>query len=115
VANVIAARQGSRSRFGRSEYKTFRRVFNDVQVFPIQSALDPGESKTDYENLMMVAKNGGELPGRAAWVRRVRATRRPEIRELVKIVERGPLAAWPTQDVEVLTDANPPKEDLFGE
>jgi hypothetical protein len=64
---------------------------------------------------MMVARNGGELPARAAWVRRVRALRRPEIRELEKVARRGPIVNWPTQDVEVLTDANPPKEDLFGQ
>ena len=115
VANVITAREGSRSGFGRSEYKTMRSVFGGVTVFPIQSALNPNESPTDHENMIYVAKNGGELPTRSAWRQRVRALRRPEIRELARIVERGPLPPWPVGDVQVLTDANPPQEDLFGD
>ncbi len=115
VANVIAAREGDRSRFGRSEYKTFRSIFTDAGVFPIQSALSTDESPTDYENLTMVALKSGKLPAKAEWARRVQKLRRAEIRELTKIAAHGPLSDWPTSDVSVLTDANPPKQELFGE
>ncbi|MBW3624014.1 MAG: fused MFS/spermidine synthase [Armatimonadetes bacterium] len=115
VANVIAAQKGPRSRFGRSEYKTLQNVFSDVQVFPIQSVLTDYQTETDHENLIMIARNGGRLPDRREWVRRVRTLRRPEIRELTRIAAHGPIPAWPVGDVSVLTDANPPKEDLFGD
>lgn len=114
VANVIAAQRGPRSRFGRSEYKTLLNVFSDVKVFPVQSSLNPNEDPTDYENLIYVAKNGGELPTRTVWARRSKRLARSEIRELGRIAEKGPLASWPTEDVDVLTDKNPPQEDLFG-
>jgi spermidine synthase len=115
VANVIASRSGPRSRFGRSEFKTMKAVFSDVAVFPIQSGLNPAEPDTDYENLMMVAKKTGKLPTPDQWRERVGRLRRSEIRDLTRIVRRGPLRDWPTNDVSVLTDDNPPKEDLFGE
>jgi spermidine synthase len=114
VANVIAAQQGSRSGFGRSEYKTFRSVFSDVAVFPIQSALNPSESPENYENLMMVALKSGKLPTTGGWKRKAADLRRPEIREITQLAAHGPIRNWPTDDVTVLTDARPPKEDLFG-
>jgi spermidine synthase len=115
VANVIAARSGPRSGFGRSEYKTMRSVFSDVAVFPIQSALDPSESEMNYENLTMVALKSGKLPSPDQWKSRAQSLRRPEIANLEKIVQHGPLKDWPTSDVSILTDKNPPKQDLFGE
>jgi spermidine synthase len=114
VANVIAAERGARSRFGRSEFKTFRSVFSDVAVFPIQSAVEENASPTDYENLTMVAMKAGKLPDQKLWEQRIQRLRRPEFREITRIVRHGPLSDWPTGDVQVLTDANPPHEELFG-
>ncbi len=114
VANVIAAREGSRSGFGRSEYKTMKAVFPDVAVFGIQSALEPDAVPSDYENMTYVALKSGKLPTLPVWKARVAKLRRPEIRELTRVVEHGPFKTWPTGDVSVLTDANPPHEELFG-
>lgn len=58
ILNVVSAIEGSRGEFLRAQYRTYKSVFPQVYVFPVQKSTDGNE----FQNLMIVALKGEKLP-----------------------------------------------------
>ena len=51
LVNIVSSLEGKRSQFLRAEYHTYRSVFPQVYLFPVNGAANP----TQIQNLILVA------------------------------------------------------------
>ena len=131
VSNIISGLEGTKSRFFRAEYKTMKRVFGNIYVFP-SSLGNPGLIR----NVILVATQDqgkpllkSELVAKTAMLLasypqlKKRAERREYNRDTGKYDVTGDLTAFADQhfpiiasdltDLPVLTDEYAPVETMF--
>lgn len=98
LVNIISAIDGDNGRFLRAEYATFRSVFSQVYLFPVQNLVDGKQ----FQNIMLVAIKGNRVPGMTS-----------EDPELNSYLSHGWQKEVP-QDMPILTDNYAPVDHYIG-
>lgn len=114
ICNVIGSVSGGKSRYPRSQYKTLKRVFDQVYFFPV---LYPGEQLRDYDrgvvrNIILVASDGKAV-SKAKIVEGAKKLQNPLIPQLTTIASALLTSPPDIRDVPVLSDNYAPVDDLI--
>lgn len=88
ILNILASLEGRTGRFLRAEYATYKSVFRQVRLYPVNS----GEDGDIWQNIMLVAQKTD--------MRMEESTQDPELRELLGRLYTGTVR----EDVPILTD-----------
>ena len=94
MVNIISAIEGEKGKFARAEYATYKKVFPQVFLFPVQNINDGSET----QNIMLVALKSEKIPN---W-----ESSDKEMSGFLSRVWKKPIA----DDVPVLTDDFAPVE-----
>ncbi|MCC6445087.1 MAG: fused MFS/spermidine synthase [Armatimonadetes bacterium] len=117
IGNIIGSLKGNRSRFFRSEYKTLKRVFPEVAVFPVPEAEESASALREFarRNIMIFCLNKAQRLSREDLAQRAGKLKNARLPHLIQIARAllPPDKEPDTGRLPILSDEFAPVENLI--